>query len=643
MKREEFEALVRRLEQEALRDPGQYRVKVGLLAGLGYGFILVLLAVAFALVAGTLTVLLTTGRTVGGSTIKLLVCGLVLAFTILRALWVTFDRPDGVRLSREDAPELFAVVEEMTRELGAPRFHHIYLNEEFNAAVYQRPRLGVFGWQENNLLVGLPLLQALSPEQFKAVLAHEIGHLRGGHGRFGGWVYRVQASWARLVAQLDRAGATGVMMRAFFKWYAPRFAAWSFPVRRLDEYEADRCAARLTSARTAADALCLLPAQTRFLNEGFWKDVRESVKTSPIPPEAPFTQLVRGFHGGTALQGGPDDARAALEEALREETGIADSHPALADRLQSLGEEARIPPPAEVTAAEHFFGPRLGRLADTLDRRWREQVAEAWREQHEAVRREQEELSRLDAKAAAGETLTLEEALQRASWVEEYRTADEALPLFHEVTVRTAEATDLQGRNLGAAALFHVGRLLLDRGDDAGIAYLDEAMKRTSDAVMPSMQILYAHHKKRGEDAAAREVYLRALRHADMEDAAAEERGNFSGRGVRYLPHGLPMEVVERIRSQVAENPDVAEAYLVRKELVLFPDRPLYVLGVTLTHAWRRLNADDDAQKVANALATSVTAFENVGEFYVITLAGSLKGHARPIMKVEGAKIYGDR
>jgi hypothetical protein len=33
----------------------------------------------------------------------------------------------------------------------------------------QRPRLGVFGWQENYLMVGLPLLRGLSPDEVRAV------------------------------------------------------------------------------------------------------------------------------------------------------------------------------------------------------------------------------------------------------------------------------------------------------------------------------------------------------------------------------------------------------------------------------------------------------------------------------------------
>lgn len=56
----------------------------------------------------------------------------------------------------------------------------------------QHARLGVLGWHVNYLILGLPLMQAVSPEQFRAIVAHELGHLSRNHSRFAGWIYRVR-------------------------------------------------------------------------------------------------------------------------------------------------------------------------------------------------------------------------------------------------------------------------------------------------------------------------------------------------------------------------------------------------------------------------------------------------------------------
>jgi hypothetical protein len=54
------------------------------------------------------------------------------------------------------------------------------------------------------------VLKAL--EQFKAVLAHEFGHLSKGHGRMANWIYRQRLRWSRLMTALEAAESWGVVL-----------------------------------------------------------------------------------------------------------------------------------------------------------------------------------------------------------------------------------------------------------------------------------------------------------------------------------------------------------------------------------------------------------------------------------------------
>ena len=56
----------------------------------------------------------------------------------------------------------------------------------------------MFGWYRNYLLIGLPLAKALTVEQFKAVLAHEFGHLAKGHGAMSNWIAMRPDTGARI-------------------------------------------------------------------------------------------------------------------------------------------------------------------------------------------------------------------------------------------------------------------------------------------------------------------------------------------------------------------------------------------------------------------------------------------------------------
>src|SRR5207249_11068756 len=96
---------------------------------------------------------------------------------------------------------LVALVHMHTTRTRMPRLHRTLIAAFVNVGVVHRPRLALFGWYRNYLLLGLPLMQTLSPEEFRTALAHELGHLSRQHGRFGSWIYRIRVMWLRLGAQ----------------------------------------------------------------------------------------------------------------------------------------------------------------------------------------------------------------------------------------------------------------------------------------------------------------------------------------------------------------------------------------------------------------------------------------------------------
>ena len=137
-----------------------------LTAALGYvylGAVLTLLAALLAAAAVSVIWL-----RVAGAKIAILVGAFL--WVVLRALWVNVAPPEGTEVTERESPELFAMIEQLRLSLRAPRFHHVLVTDDFNAGVVQAPRLGLFGWHRNYLLIGLPLAKGLTAEQFKAVL-----------------------------------------------------------------------------------------------------------------------------------------------------------------------------------------------------------------------------------------------------------------------------------------------------------------------------------------------------------------------------------------------------------------------------------------------------------------------------------------
>src|SRR5687768_3752290 len=251
MDQDKFNRLIDRCEEYAKRDPAGYRLRAGFLAGFGYAYLLgvslLLLLLAYVLIVYV---------RFNAITLKIAWIPLVLVALVLRSLLVTIPVPEVSELKPEQAPRVFDVVREVQEGLNGPRAHHILLSDEFNAGIVQVPRFGMFGWLRNYLIVGLPLLKGLSPEEFRSVLAHEFGHLSGKHGRFLSWIYRVRQSWTQILTRVHQERHyAAFIFEPFLNWYAPFFNAYSFVLARAQEYEADGFSVDLAGKEVTARTL----------------------------------------------------------------------------------------------------------------------------------------------------------------------------------------------------------------------------------------------------------------------------------------------------------------------------------------------------------------------------------------------------
>src|SRR5687767_13676339 len=288
---EENNLAIRSLESFAEARPGLYRLRVGLLAALGYVYLLLVVLILLAIVAATLFYV-----RLNWIAIKVLWIPLALVGLVLRSLWITIPEPDGMKLQREQAPALFDLIREVTTALNGPKIHHVMLSEDFNAAIVQIPQFGMFGWLRNYLVVGLPLLRALKPEEFRAVLAHEVGHLSGKHGRFSGWIYRLRQSWIEVLTRVyQERHYASFLFEPFIKWYAPYLNAYSFVLARAQERQADKYSVELAGKEVAGVTLVRLTAKQRALSENFWPNFFRQSKDQPKAPPDPFVQMLDGL------------------------------------------------------------------------------------------------------------------------------------------------------------------------------------------------------------------------------------------------------------------------------------------------------------------------------------------------------------
>ena len=619
--RASLRSLVRRLEQEAAANPAGYRRKLGALAFLGYGYI----AAALLLLIGGAVTIVWMATTVSHAVLLLGKVGwafLVLIYVVLRAMWVRLEPPQGRPLTSKECPELFGLIEALRAKAGAPSVHHVLLTGDFNAAIVQHARFGILGGTRNYLMLGLPLLQSLSPQEFQAVVAHEFGHLSGAHGRFGAWIYRLRTGWARLLEALQTQNHwAAALFTRFFHWYAPLFSAYSFVQARQQEYEADRMSVAAVGREATASALLRVNTQGEFLAETFWPAIFRRADADPAPTMSPFAILGPSLRLRDPLVA-PDRS---LAKVLAQKTGYTDTHPCLADRLKAIGVEPYVPQVIVSSAAEVLLGATVEGLRQELDERWRSSVKQWWGKRHQYASESRTRLATLQRKAQSA-ALSEDEQWDRARLTDEFGSSDLAMTLYEEILARNPRH---------AGALWRRGQLLLARDDPRGIEQLSAAARLDPKLEQQVCAAVVGFHRRHGREVEAREYERRYWELSEQGVLARRERAVLRSSD-RMLAHGLQAAAVAACAQSLRRVPGLKRALLVRKALKYQPDRPLFVLGVVSDVPWWKPARPAAERELVARIGRECTL---PGRTVVVSLPLNSK-FRRPLRRIRGSEIY---
>ncbi|MBS0660206.1 MAG: M48 family metalloprotease [Verrucomicrobia bacterium] len=578
MNRETYHALVESLTARAAANPAGYRRKVALLAGGGYAYLLALLLLVVALFWLCYWIYQHT-RLSGGSVKLMLVIGIfagVLAWAILRGIFTRLPPPDGVRVSREEAPELHAVVDELSRQLGVKPVSRIYLDNDFNAAAVQRPLFGLFGPVRNWLVLGVPLMDALSRDELRSVIAHEFGHFGGQHGRFSGWIYRMRAAWGSLLqAASGGSSALDLLITPFLKWYVPRLNAWTFVLVRAQEFEADAAGARAAGPEVAGRALVKASVLGRLCAEIGWKGIFRQAATEAAPPR----DTVERFR--TLLRAGPEPTLGQrwLGAALQAHTTLDDTHPCLRERLAGLGvpQVASEVPSAAQPPSSELLGPRAAELRARVEAEWSERFRSVWMMRHFELQQVRERLAEVESHPAPRPP---EEELQRASLLLDLQDDERAQAVLSALLT----TPDLPS-GLHASAAFLLGSLRLRDDDPAGVPLVEEAMRLDPVLTSDALENLRAFHERNGRIGEARSLYEQLDREDAQLELAGKERNELTNRDT-LEPHRLSAAELTGLLEQLARHPRIRQAWLARKQVQHYATRPLYVLLLEADGTW---------------------------------------------------------
>ena len=311
----------------------------GLYITIGAVTVLIVLHAALAMAAIVMGESAFIGR-VHGAFVLTIGLGAVLGlWTMFRGMASMVKAPQtfvlGESVSREQAPALWAKVDETARHMGALAPEHIVIGldpsffvTEARVACLTGPLAG------RTLYCSLPLCRILSIDELVGIVGHELGHFKGQDTAFSAHFYPVYRGATTSLAALQSAGDGGLRQvallpaMAVLAYFLECFSVAESEVSRERELAADREGAGATSAQTMATALVKVHAFA-----GVWQGF-DTAAADALQQGRSFINASKAYADTVVANASPASFEGIAETHTAHPT---DSHPPLAARLASLG------------------------------------------------------------------------------------------------------------------------------------------------------------------------------------------------------------------------------------------------------------------------------------------------------------------
>lgn len=306
----------------------------------------------------------------GGSAVAAVLSSIPALFLLVflvRGLFVIKHGKDEslIELQRDEQPTLFAFLDRLADETRAPRPHRVYLSARVNAAVfYELSFWNLVFPTRKNLELGLGLVNVLSLDELKAVIAHEYGHFAQRSMAVGRWAYVAQQIAHHIVVSRGRidtflTAISNIDIRIAWIGWGLRVIVWSVravldtafrlvvmahrALGREMEFQADRVAVSVSGSDSLIHALHRLGAADEAWTEAVNFAASERRAGRPLNDLFPFqTQALEALRRvldepdfGLTPKPGEGAGHRVFQQALAQPPRMWMTHPPNREREDS--------------------------------------------------------------------------------------------------------------------------------------------------------------------------------------------------------------------------------------------------------------------------------------------------------------------
>jgi Zn-dependent protease with chaperone function len=275
------------------------------------------------------------------------------------------DRSHLLEISQSQEPKLFKLIEEIVNEVKTDFPKKIYLSGDVNACVfYDSSFWSMIFPIRKNLQIGIGLVNTISKQEFKAILAHEFGHFSQRSMKVGSYVYNVNQviynllydnesfdimiqKWANISGYFSIFVILAVKIIESIQWILRKmydFVNLSYmALSREMEFHADEVAANVAGYLPLKESLLRMDLSDHSFNSvlNFYNNkIADNLKSQNIYKEQKFVMEFLASYNNIPFKNNlPLVSELDLSRYNKSKLNIKDqwaSHPSIEDRISAL-------------------------------------------------------------------------------------------------------------------------------------------------------------------------------------------------------------------------------------------------------------------------------------------------------------------
>ena len=355
----------------AQRYPNMYSALVLPIAILGYAC---LLFFPFMLLAGTAEIIQLVSNTpisqmsdYIGSIVFWLGVMAVCAFTTFDIISIKFQPLEGIDVTPAIASNLHQLIEKSALQVDIPKIDRIIITEQLSIDIAKTPAFPLPVWSTNTLVVGLPLMQCLSPEYFECAVTRKLIQYSKNTHTVSKWLYQMRNTWAMYAKYFSSPDHNNFFLSAFFGIYAPVYRHVSVPVANHVELLADQDTLAIINDEDLLQTIEKVIVTKIYLEKQYWPKIQNLVSRNLYRHIEPYSRLEQALEKGLT----PKLSKQWLDSLYCSHSTKVFPVPDLRSRMNNIGRSRiRIPEKTTETAAHYYLDNAYRDIISEVNQLW---------------------------------------------------------------------------------------------------------------------------------------------------------------------------------------------------------------------------------------------------------------------------------